>query len=55
MGLVHIKSTASNEEKNLQLFDVKGQLLVQKQWFEKETDIDLSNFSEGIILHQIKD
>ena len=36
-GLVHIKSTATNEEKNLQLFDVKGQLLLQKQWFEAET------------------
>jgi succinylglutamate desuccinylase len=53
-GLVHIKSTASNEEKNLQLFGVKGQLLLQKQWFEAETDIDLSNFSEGIYFIKFK-
>ena len=53
-GLIHIKSTVSNEEKNLQLFDVKGQLLVQKQWFEKETDIDLSGFSDGIYFIKLK-
>ena len=53
-GRVHIKSTASNKEKNLQLFDVKGQLLLQKQWFETETDIDLSNFCEGIYFIKFK-
>jgi hypothetical protein len=53
-GLVHIKSTATNEEKNLQLFDVKGQLLLQKQWFEAETDIDLSGFSDGIYFVKLK-
>ena len=53
-GLVHIKSTASKEEKNLRLFDVKGQLLLQKQWLEAETDIDLSNFSEGIYFIKFK-
>ena len=53
-GLVHIKSTANNQEKNLQLFDVKGQLLLQKQWFEAETDIDLSNFCEGIYFIKFK-
>ena len=53
-GIVYIKSTASYEEKNLQLFDVKGQLLIQKQWFEAETDIDLSNFSKGIYFIKFK-
>ena len=53
-GLVHIKLTASNKEKNLQLFDVKGQLLLQKQWFEAETNIDLSNFSDGIYFIKLK-
>ena len=51
---MHIKSTASNEEKNLQLYDVKGQLLLEKQWFEAETDIDLSNFSEGVYFIKFK-
>ena len=53
-GQIHIKSTVSNEEKNLQLFDVKGQLLLQKQWFEEETDIDLSGFSDGIYFIKLK-
>jgi hypothetical protein len=53
-GKVHIKSTVNNEDKNLQLFDAKGQLLLQKQWFEAETDIDLSNFSEGIYFIKFK-
>jgi len=38
----------------LQLFDVKGQLLLQKQWFEAETDIGLSTFSEGIYFIKFK-
>ena len=51
---MQIKSTATNEEKKLQLFDVKGQLLLQKQWLEAETDIDLSGFSDGIYFIKLK-
>ena len=47
---VHIQSPASSQEKTLQLFNIKGQLLMQREWQEESEEIrlDLSPFSNGI-------
>ena len=53
---VNVKSPASTYEKNIQLLDVKGRLLLEKKWLgeTEEMQIDLTPFSNGIYFIKLK-
>jgi predicted secreted protein len=53
---VNVKSPASTYEKNIQLLDVKGRLLLEKKWLgeTEEMKIDLTPFSDGIYFIKLK-
>jgi hypothetical protein len=55
-GYVYIQSPTTSLDKSLQLFDIKGQLLMEKQWQSENSEkrIDMTPFSDGIYFIKLR-
>ena len=52
-GIVNIKKIQQITEANIKIYDIKGKLIMQKQFSEKQTAIDLSNNPAGTYFYNI--